>query len=64
VNCVKEIYKPFTAQQISDKIAEMLTPDSINSEVKLFSVDRKSSSFLSDHTEIGTLQEIIQLREE
>jgi len=35
VNCVKEIYKPFTAQQISDKIAEMLTPDSINSEVKI-----------------------------
>lgn len=26
VNHVKEIYKPFTAQQISDKIAELLTP--------------------------------------
>ena len=35
VNCVKEIYKPFSAQEISNKIAKMLTPESINSEVKI-----------------------------
>ena len=35
VNHVKEIYKPFTAQQISDKIALLLRPESINAEVKI-----------------------------
>jgi amidophosphoribosyltransferase len=35
VNYVKDIYKPFTAQQISDKIAEMLRPENINAEVKI-----------------------------
>ena len=35
INYVKEIYKPFTAQQISDKIAELLTPVEINAEVKI-----------------------------
>jgi len=34
-NVVKDIYKPFTAQQVSDKIAELLTPTDINAEVKL-----------------------------
>jgi amidophosphoribosyltransferase len=34
-NVVKEIYRPFTAQQISDKIAEMLTPPGIRAEVQL-----------------------------
>jgi amidophosphoribosyltransferase len=34
-NIVQDIYKPFTAQQISDKIAELLTPDGINAEVRL-----------------------------
>lgn len=34
-NCVKKIYKPFTAEQISDKIAEMLSKNSINAEVKI-----------------------------
>ena len=33
VNYVKEIYKPFTAEQISEKISEMLTPK--NSKVKI-----------------------------
>jgi len=35
VNYVKEIYKPYAAQQISDKIAEMLTPPSINAKVEI-----------------------------
>ena len=35
VNYVKEIYEPFTDEEIADKIAEMLTPDGINAEVKL-----------------------------
>ncbi|MBL7980176.1 MAG: amidophosphoribosyltransferase [Flavobacteriales bacterium] len=34
-NVVKDIYKPFSAQQVSDKIAELLTPTDINAEVKL-----------------------------
>ncbi|MES2589308.1 MAG: amidophosphoribosyltransferase [Bacteroidota bacterium] len=34
-NYVKEIYKTFTAQEISDKIALMLTPSNINAEVKI-----------------------------
>lgn len=35
VNHVKEIYKPFTAQEISDKIAQLLTPKNIQAEVKI-----------------------------
>jgi len=34
-NYVKEIYEPFTAQEISDKIAELLTPESMQSEVQI-----------------------------
>jgi len=34
-NLVKEIYRPFTAERISDKIAELLTPEGIRAEVKL-----------------------------
>jgi amidophosphoribosyltransferase len=34
-NVVKDIYRPFTAEQISDKIAELLTPEDIHAEVKL-----------------------------
>ncbi|MGV6831895.1 MAG: amidophosphoribosyltransferase [bacterium] len=34
-NFVKEIYAPFTAEQISNKIAELLTDDSINAEVSI-----------------------------
>jgi amidophosphoribosyltransferase len=34
-NVVKDIYRPFTPQQISDKIAELLTPEDINAQVKL-----------------------------
>ncbi|NDW18851.1 amidophosphoribosyltransferase [Dysgonomonas sp. 216] len=35
VNYVKEIYAPFTDEQISQKIAEMLTPEGTQAEVKL-----------------------------
>ncbi|MDR0802269.1 amidophosphoribosyltransferase [Fluviicola sp.] len=35
VNYVKEIYAPFTAQEISDQIAKMLTPENIKAEVKI-----------------------------
>lgn len=35
VNVVKEIYKPFTAEEISLKISELLTPAGINAEVEI-----------------------------
>lgn len=34
-NFVKEIYAPFSPEQISDKIAELLTPKEIKAEVKI-----------------------------
>src|SRR5690554_2018370 len=44
-NFVKEIYEPFTDEEISDKISEMLHPDTVNAEVKIMFQtveDRKS----------------------
>ena len=35
VNVVKAIYEPFTADEISEEIAKMLTPDHVQAEVKL-----------------------------
>jgi amidophosphoribosyltransferase len=35
INHVKEIYKPFSAEQVSDKISEMLKTNDINAEIKL-----------------------------
>lgn len=35
VNHVKEIYKPFTPLQISDRIAEMLTPHDLNASLQI-----------------------------
>ena len=35
INHVKEVYKPFTADQISAKIAQMLKTEEINAEVKV-----------------------------
>jgi amidophosphoribosyltransferase len=35
INVVKEIYDPFTTEQISDKIAELLRPEGIHAEVKI-----------------------------
>ena len=34
-NFVKEIYAPFSAEQISDRIAELLSAEEINAEVKI-----------------------------
>lgn len=34
-NYVKEIYEPFTAEQISDKIAQILSPDGLEPELKI-----------------------------
>ncbi len=35
INYVKEIYKPFTVEQISDKIAQLLTPKEVKAKVKV-----------------------------
>lgn len=35
INYVKEIYTPFTDEEISSKIAEMLTPEGVNAEIKI-----------------------------
>lgn len=35
INHVKELYAPFTAEQISDKIAEIIRPDDITAEVSV-----------------------------
>ncbi|MCT4616313.1 MAG: amidophosphoribosyltransferase [Marinifilaceae bacterium] len=35
VNYVKEIYKPFTPDEISNKISEILTPKNINADVEI-----------------------------
>lgn len=35
INCVKQIYEPFTDQQISDQIAKMLVPENTVAEVKI-----------------------------
>ena len=34
-NCVKEIYKPFSAEQISNKISELLKPKGIRAEIEI-----------------------------
>ena len=34
-NAVQDIYKPFTAEQISDKIAELLRPKYIKADIKI-----------------------------
>jgi Glutamine phosphoribosylpyrophosphate amidotransferase len=35
INYVKEIYRPFTAKEISDKIAEILTPEGTQAAVEI-----------------------------
>ena len=34
-NFVKEIYKPFTAQKISEKVSELLTPPSVRAKIEI-----------------------------
>jgi len=50
-NCVKEIYKPFSAEQISNKISELLKPKGIRAEVEIIyqSIEDLHSS-CPDHT--------------
>jgi amidophosphoribosyltransferase len=53
VNVVKEIYSPFTDEQISKKIAELLTPKSIKAEVDIIfqsveNLHRACSNHLGD----------------
>ena len=38
-NFVKEIYEPFTAEEISDKIAEILTPEDVKARVSIIYQD-------------------------
>lgn len=35
INCVRDVYKPFTADEISLKMAEMLRPEGVNAEVHI-----------------------------
>ena len=35
VNCVKDIYRPFSVEEISAQIAKMLTPEGMNAEVEI-----------------------------
>ena len=35
INYVKEIYKPFTAEEISAKIVQLLKPDDMSTEVEI-----------------------------
>ncbi len=35
VNCVRDIYKPFSVEEISAKIAQMLTPDGMRAQVEI-----------------------------
>lgn len=35
VNYVREIYRPFTAKQLSEKIAELLTPEDCTAQVEI-----------------------------
>lgn len=34
-NVVRQVYKPFTTQQISDKIAQLITPEDTNTEIQV-----------------------------
>jgi len=51
INYVKEIYEPFTPQEISDKISELLTPKGIKSKVKiLYQLTEDLHLCCPDHT--------------
>jgi len=51
INYVKEIYEPFTPQEISDKISELLTPKGIKSKVKiLYQLTEDLHQCCPDHT--------------
>jgi len=51
VNFVKEIYAPFSNEQISDKIAKMLTPDGTKAEIQLvYQTTEKLREACPNHT--------------
>lgn len=51
VNYVTDIYKSFTQEEISDKIAAMLTPDEVNCPVQLvFQTIEGLHAACPDHT--------------
>lgn len=65
VNYVKEIYGQFTDQQMSDKIAAMLTPEGTKAEVKIVyqTIEDLHKACLIIKV-IGISQETIQLQVE
>ncbi|HDP76431.1 MAG TPA: amidophosphoribosyltransferase [Bacteroidales bacterium] len=50
INYVKEIYRPFTDDQISDKIAQLLTPKEVKAKVKIVyqSIENLHKAFPND----------------
>lgn len=51
VNYVKELYAPFSDEEIAQKIAEMLTPENINAEVRLvFQTIDDTHTAIPNHT--------------
>ena len=61
-NYVKNIYKPFSADEISIKISKLLTPKGTKAEVEIIyqSIEDLHIS-CPNHKEIGILLETIQL---
>lgn len=59
-NFVREIYNPFTDEQISDKISELLSDNDVKAEIKIiFSPLKTCIRPVRIIWEIGILQEII-----
>ena len=51
INHVKNIYKPFSAEQVSDKIAQLLKPEGLNAELKvIFQKIEDLHASCPDHT--------------
>jgi amidophosphoribosyltransferase len=51
INFVEEIYAPFTIEQVSDKIAEMLTPDGTKAQIQLvYQTPEKLREACPNHT--------------
>ncbi len=51
INCVKELYRQFTVEQISDKIAQLITPPGTNAKVEvIFQSLEDLHSAIPNHT--------------
>ncbi len=51
INCVKELYRQFSVEQISDKIAQLITPPGTNAKVEvIFQSLENLHSAIPDHT--------------